>query len=106
LRAPAGARHRASAINADSALGDGTTTAHDSPEAITLAPGVVPSCLQSGRRVSHLAIGSNGTLYGWGSGLVIGDGNSQIQLSPEAVTLAPGVTATAISQFFQPIPRK
>ena len=83
-------------------LGDGTTTDHDSPEAITLAPGVTPTAISAGEEFS-LAIGSDGNLYAWGFNYdgTLGDGTTTEHNSPEAITLAPGVTPTAISAGVQ-----
>ena len=79
-------------------LGDGTTVEHNSPEVITLAPGVTPTAI-SGGAFYTLAIGSDGNLYAWGNNGFgnLGDGSTNNHLSPEVVTLAPGVTPTAIS---------
>ena len=45
--------------NSNGQVGDGTTTDHDSPEAITLATGVTPTAIAAGGEHS-LAIGSTG----------------------------------------------
>ena len=84
--------------NVDGELGDGTTTDHYTPEAITLAPGVTPIAISVGGDYS-LTIGSNGKLYAWGVNQdgQLGDGTTTEHNSPEAITLAPGVTPTAIS---------
>jgi len=84
-------------------LGDGTTNPQASPEVITLAPGVTPTAISAvniNEGVS-MAIGSNGKLYTWGyegdDSLGDGNGGTGSVLSPEVITLAPGVTPTAIS---------
>jgi alpha-tubulin suppressor-like RCC1 family protein len=80
-------------------IGDGSTTEHDTPQAITLAPGVTPTAISAGQ-VHSLAIGSDGKLYAWGDNQFgeLGDGTTDTQQdSPEVITLAPGVTPTAIS---------
>ena len=85
-------------------LGDGgTSNACDcqvSPEAITLAPGVTATAIAAGGD-SSLAIGSDGNLYAWGSNSYgqLGDGTTgRGHASPEEITLAPGVTPTAIAE--------
>jgi len=89
--------------NSQGDLGDGTTTEHDSPEVITLAPGVTPTAISAVNinEGASMAIGSNGKLYAWGyegdDSLGDGNGGSGSVLSPEVITLAPGVTPTAIS---------
>jgi alpha-tubulin suppressor-like RCC1 family protein len=79
-------------------LGDGTTTDRNSPELITLAPGVTPTAIAAGAFHS-LAIGSDGRLYAWGSNDQgeLGDGTTTEHDSPEVITLASGVTPTAIA---------
>ena len=88
-------------------LGDGTTTQHDSPEVITLATGIKPTAVSAGE-LDGMAIGSDGKLYAWGSnGTTIngtpetfgelGDGTTSNHDSPEVITLATGVTPTAVS---------
>ena len=52
--------------NSAGELGDGTTTQHDSPEAVTLATGITATAVSAGTGFS-LAIGSDGNLYAWGS---------------------------------------
>jgi alpha-tubulin suppressor-like RCC1 family protein len=82
-------------------LGDGTTTEHDSPEVITLAAGVTPTAIAAGYYHS-LVIGSDGNLYAWGYNEIgqLGDGTTTEQDSPEVITLASGVTPTAISAVY------
>ena len=80
-------------------LGNGGTTSSLSPTPITLGSGVSPTAISGG--VTHdSAIGSDHQLYSWGSRDygAVGD-NSELgeQLTPEMITLAPGVTPTAIS---------
>ncbi len=81
-------------------LGDGSDTPENSPERITLAAGVGPTAISAGGDDFSLAIGSDGNLYAWGSDLEgqLGDGSASGDVqSPEGITLAPGVTPTAIS---------
>jgi alpha-tubulin suppressor-like RCC1 family protein len=84
--------------NSAGELGDGSTTDHDTPEAITLASGVKPTAIAAGRNHS-LAIGSDGQLYAWGDNSAgeLGDGSTTDHDTPEAITLASGVTPVAIA---------
>ena len=86
-------------------VGNGTTTDQDTPEVITLAPGVKATSVAAGAGFS-LAIGSDGKLYAWGSNNSgqLGDGTTTNHLTPEAITLAPGVRATAIAAGFADSP--
>jgi len=79
-------------------VGDGTTTERNTPEAITLAPGVTPTAIAGGDFLS-LAIGSDGKLYTWGfnDDGQLGDGTYTNRSTPAAITLAAGVTPTAIA---------
>ncbi len=79
-------------------LGDGTGVEKNSPEMITLAPDVTPTALAAGYEHS-LAIGSDGNLYGWGDNFEgdLGDNSGVAHLSPVLITLAPGVSPTAIA---------
>jgi len=84
-------------------LGDGTTMNHLTPQQISLAPGVTPTMVSAGTDTSF-AIGSDHNLYAWGDHCVhtLGDGvtwspDCTFQLTPEVITLAAGVTATAVS---------
>jgi alpha-tubulin suppressor-like RCC1 family protein/sugar lactone lactonase YvrE len=85
-------------LNNLSQLGDGTTTNHSSPEAITLAAGVTVESISAGDDDS-MAIGANGELYGWGLNGTgqIGNGNTTAASVPVAVELAPGVTVTGLA---------
>ena len=83
--------------NSAGELGDGTTTDHDTPEAITLASGVTPTAIAAGRN-HGLAIGSDGNLYAWGdnSSGELGDGTTTDHDSPEVITLPSGESPIAI----------
>ena len=84
--------------NGGGELGNGTTTSSSTPMAITLASGVTPRTIAAG--TSHsLAIGSNGTVYAWGfnNNGQLGNGTTTMSLTPVAITLASGVTATAVA---------
>ena len=76
--------------NFNGQLGDGTNIQKDSPELITLAPGVKPAAVAAGL-FDSLAIGSDGNLYAWGANYVgqLGDGTTTNEYSPELITLAP-----------------
>jgi alpha-tubulin suppressor-like RCC1 family protein len=83
-------------------LGDGTTTARARPERIVLAPGVTPVAISAGGQGS-MAIGSDGQLYAWGSGMYgqLGDGTTGAdRLRPEKIVLADGVAPVAISDGY------
>jgi alpha-tubulin suppressor-like RCC1 family protein len=84
--------------NTEGQLGDGTTTQHTSPEVITLATGIKPAAISAGE-LDGLAIGSDGKLYAWGDNSFgeLGDGTTTNHDSPEVITLATGIKATAIS---------
>jgi alpha-tubulin suppressor-like RCC1 family protein len=84
-------------------LGDGNIGQESvpTPEQITLAPGVSPTAVAAGQ-YSGYAIGSDHNLYAWGQdGGQLGDGSTAssdpVQNTPEKITLAPGVTPTAIA---------
>ncbi|GAB6041775.1 hypothetical protein JCM17961_24500 [Endothiovibrio diazotrophicus] len=85
--------------NSSGRLGDGTTDHHRAtPAAITLAEGVTAAAIAAGD-VHALAIGSDGQLYAWGDNSAgqIGDGSRTKHLTPVQVTLASGVTPTAVA---------
>jgi alpha-tubulin suppressor-like RCC1 family protein len=81
-------------------LGDKSTGGDvESPERITLAPGVTPIAISAGYS-SSLAIGSDRNLYAWGSNGTgqLGDRSTTPDASPEVVSLPAGVKATAIAE--------
>ncbi len=84
--------------NSAGELGDGTTTDHDTPEAIALASGVTPTAIAAGRNHS-LAIGSDGNLYAWGDNSAgeLGDGTTTDHYTPEVITLGSGAIPIAIA---------
>ncbi len=84
--------------NSSGQLGNGTTNESDSPAAITLASGVTATAVAGGGAYS-LAIGSNGKVYAWGfnSDGQLGNGTTTSSSTPVAITLASGVTATAVA---------
>jgi alpha-tubulin suppressor-like RCC1 family protein len=83
----------------DGQLGDGNNGDVASPEEITLAPGVTPTAISAGYS-SSLAIGSNGSLYAWGSNGdgQLGDGTTADHGGPQSVILPAGVRPTAIAE--------
>jgi alpha-tubulin suppressor-like RCC1 family protein len=85
-------------LNSSYQLGDGTMSVHRTPEAIALPAGVSLTAVTAGDDYG-LAIGSDGMLYGWGDnyGSALGDGTANPQVTPEAITLAPGVSPLAIT---------
>ena len=88
-------------FNGNGQLGDGTTDNKNSPIAVTLASGVSATAVSAGNAHS-LAVGSDGKVYAWGANSQgrLGDGTTDNKLSPVAVTLASGVSATAVSAGF------
>ena len=84
--------------NAYGELGNGTTTEQNSPDVISLGPGVSPTAIAAYGYDSY-AIGSDGRLYAWGWNAFgqLGDGTTSQQVSPEAITLAAGVSPKAIA---------
>ncbi len=87
--------------NAYGQLGDGTTTTRYVPTLVALPPGVTATAISAGNdgSLSSLAVGSDGKVYGWGDNTdgLLGDGTTTQHLTPVAVSLAPGVSATAVS---------
>jgi alpha-tubulin suppressor-like RCC1 family protein len=80
-------------------LGDGSTTNSDTPVPVSLPSGVTAKAVTGGGGFAH-AIGSDGKLYGWGldnTANQVGDGSDTNQVTPVVVTLAAGVTPTAVS---------
>ena len=85
--------------NSSGQLGDGTTTQHDTPEAIALASGAAATAIAAGP-IHSAAIGTDGNLDEWGTDTVgqVGNGTSGAnQVTPDQITLAPGITALATS---------
>lgn len=96
---PSGAAY-AWGSNGSGQLGNGTmnTTNNPTPEPVTLPSGVTVTAVATGK-VHSLAIGSDGNVYSWGyNGFgQLGDGTTFDSSTPLAITLASGVTATAIA---------
>ena len=69
-----------------------------SPQVITLASGVLPTAI-SASECDDYAIGTDGNLYGWGWNVdgELADGTTSPATNPEKVSLAPGVTPTAVA---------
>ncbi len=80
-------------------LGNGTTTStQTTPVAVSLPSGVTASSIATGTATAY-AIGSNGTLYAWGSGADGQLGNSTTtaaQTTPVVVSLPAGVVPVAL----------
>jgi alpha-tubulin suppressor-like RCC1 family protein len=86
-------------LNADGQLGNGSTDNSDTPVLVSMPAGVTATAITGGGAFAH-AIGSDGNLYGWGIGTSGQLGVSTISgmaTTPVLVTLAPGVTPSAIS---------
>ena len=80
-------------------LGNGTTTGtQTTPVTVSLPAGVTAKAIAAGNVVAY-AIGSDGNVYAWGSGVngALGNGSYNDQLTPTTVSLPVGVTATAIA---------
>jgi alpha-tubulin suppressor-like RCC1 family protein len=85
--------------NVNGGLGDNSTSNSDDPVVVELPSGVTPKAITAGGGFAH-AIGSDGNLYGWGLDSTadqLGDGRATDSDTPVVVTLAPGVTPTAIA---------
>jgi hypothetical protein len=86
-------------LNADGQLGDGSTDNSDTPVPVSMPAGVTAKAITGGGAFAHV-IGSDGNLYGWGIGSSGQLGVTTITgmaTTPVLVTLAPGVTPSAIS---------
>lgn len=79
-------------------LGDGTTVAEASPEAVTLPNGASPVAVAEGTSFS-LAVGSDSLVYAWGDNTYgqLGDGTDTSELTPELITLPGGMTAASVA---------
>jgi alpha-tubulin suppressor-like RCC1 family protein len=85
--------------NVDGGLGDNSTSNSDLPVLVELPSGVTPKAITAGGGFAH-AIGSDGNLYGWGLDSTagqVGDGGGFDKLTPEVISLAPGVKPTAVA---------
>jgi len=89
-------------------LGDGSTVDSPTPVRVLLPAGVTATAVSEGLATS-LALGSDGTVYAWGSNLAgqLGDGTATgpeicgytpCSMTPVAVPLPGGVTATAVAE--------
>ena len=96
-------------LNTGDELGDGSSSGpqscmgnscSDTPVLVSLPAGVTAKAITGGGGFAH-AIGSDGNLYGWGSGSGGQLGVTDTTPTPLLVTLAPGVTPTAISDNLQ-----
>jgi hypothetical protein len=79
-------------------LGDGSNTDRLVPVRVSLPAGVTATAVSAGG-IHNLALGSDGKLYAWGDNVYgqLGDGSTTNRLTPGAVSLQAGVTATAVS---------
>jgi alpha-tubulin suppressor-like RCC1 family protein len=79
-------------------LGDGGTVDQLAPGSITMPAGVSAIAISAGDN-HGLAVGSDGNVYAWGNNSFgqLGDGTGVNHSAPEAIALAAGVTATAVS---------
>lgn len=87
-------------LNAYSEVGDGTTTARQSPTAVALPSGVsawqvLDGSFSNDTRPRSCGIGNNGRAYCWGANDYghIGDGTTTNRTAPTLVTLPSGVTS-------------
>ncbi len=71
------------------------------PGPVALPSGVTATAVAAGQ-VHSLAIGSDGKIYSWGNNYYgqLGNGTTTTSLTPVAITLSNGVTATAIGAGF------
>jgi alpha-tubulin suppressor-like RCC1 family protein len=87
-------------LNDSFQLGDGTQITQQTPERITLAPGVTPTAIAAGDRTGY-AIGSDGQLYGWGTNggneLGVDHATQDEAMTPQVVPLPSGLTPTAVA---------
>ena len=76
----------------------GTALMSDTPVVVSLPAGVTPATIAGGGGCAY-AISPNGTLYAWGFNSTgqLGDGTTTNNSTPEVISLAPGVTAKAIT---------
>src|SRR5271169_6231909 len=83
-------------------IGNGSTSSPLVPVQVSLPFGVQPTAASAGEYHS-MAIGSDGNLYTWGYNAdgELGNGTTNNSSTPAVITLAPGITATAISAGFE-----
>lgn len=79
-------------------IGDGTSSHRYSPVIVSLRTNVAPVAVSAGGFHS-VAMGSDGGVYAWGDNAQgqLGIGSTASRSSPTAVSLPPGVTASAVS---------
>ncbi|WP_018588460.1 Ig-like domain repeat protein [Salinispora arenicola] len=84
--------------NAESQLGDGTTTNSSTPVTVDLPAGTTVTAVAAGQGHS-LAVTSAGTVLAWGanSSGQLGDGTTTPRSTPVAVDLPAGTTVTAVA---------
>lgn len=84
--------------NADSQLGDGTTTNSSTPVAVDLPAGTTITAVAAGNAHS-LALASTGTMLAWGANFTgqLGNGTTTSSSTPIAVDLPAGTTITTVA---------
>jgi alpha-tubulin suppressor-like RCC1 family protein len=88
--------------NSSGELGNGSTTNSDTPVVVSLPAGVTPTSVSAAQGAAY-AIGSDGTLYAWGTNVYgnLGDGSTSNSDTPVVVPLPSGVTAKAVSGGYE-----
>jgi alpha-tubulin suppressor-like RCC1 family protein len=79
-------------------LGDGTTSNHNAPMAVSMPAGVSFTSIAAGSYHS-VALASTGEAYAWGNNVYgqLGDGTNNHSTTPIAVSMPTGVTFTSVS---------
>ena len=87
--------------NTDGQLGDGSTENSSTPVRVSLPAGVTATAVSEGQQTS-LAVGSDGNVYAWGYNLYqqLGEGSTDLSLTPVQVPIPGGPTATAVAEGY------